>query len=70
MNIEETVELLQSLVRILVVDDFDLWHTFIRWHLDKEPNLQVIGVATDGPDAVRKAEELQPDLILLDLCRG
>lgn len=67
MNIEQKVELLQSLVRILVVDDFDLWHTFVHWHLDTEPNLHVIGVATDGPGAVRKAEELQPDLILLDI---
>jgi len=67
MNIEETVELLQSLVRVLVVDDLELWHTFVHMRLDKEPNLHVIGVATDGLDAVRKAEALQPDLILLDV---
>jgi DNA-binding NarL/FixJ family response regulator len=67
MNIEETVELLQLLVRVLVVDDVELWHTFVHMRLDKEPNLHVIGVATDGLDAVRKAEELQPDLILLDI---
>lgn len=67
MNIEETAELLQSLVRVLVVDDLELWHTFIHMRLDKEPNLHVIGVATDGLDAVRKAEELLPDLILLDI---
>ena len=67
MNIEETVELLQSLVRVLVVDDLELWHTFVHMRLDKEPNLHVIGVATDGLDAVRKAEALQPDLILLDI---
>jgi DNA-binding NarL/FixJ family response regulator len=67
MNIEETAELLQSLVRVLVVDDFELWQTFVHMRLDKEPNLHVIGIAVDGLDAVRKAEELQPDLILLDI---
>ena len=46
------MELLQSLVRVLVVDDVDLWRTFVRIHLEKEPNLQIIGVAADGLDAV------------------
>ena len=67
MNIEETAELLQSLVRVLVVDDLELWHTFVHVRLDKEPNLHIIGVAVDGLEAVRKAEKLQPDLILLDI---
>jgi len=67
MDIEETVELLQSTVRVLVVDDVELWQTFVHMHLDKEPNLHVIGLAADGLEAVRKAQELLPDLILLDV---
>jgi DNA-binding NarL/FixJ family response regulator len=67
MDVEEKVELLQSLVRVLAVDDVELWRTFVRMHLEKDPNLQVIGVAADGLDAVRKAEELRPDLVLLDI---
>ncbi len=61
------MQLQTSLVRVLVVDDVELWRTLVHMCLDKEPNLQVIGVAADGRDAVRKAEELRPDLILLDI---
>jgi hypothetical protein len=43
MDVEETMELLESLVRVLVVDDVELWHTLVHLHLDKEPNLHVIG---------------------------
>ena len=67
MDLGEKVKLLQSLVRVLVVDDVEPWRTFVRMHLEKEPNLHVISVAADGLDAVRKAEELRPDLILLDI---
>jgi DNA-binding NarL/FixJ family response regulator len=67
VEIEETVELLQSLVRVLVVDDFEPWNTFVHMHLGQEPNLQIIGVATDGLDAIQKVEALRPDLILLDI---
>jgi len=66
-DVEEKVELLQALVRVLVVDDVELWRTFVRMHLEKEPNLHVIGVAADGLDAVRKTEKLRPDLIVLDI---
>ena len=56
-----------STVRVLVVDDFELWRTIVQNLLDGEPNLRVIGVAEDGLEAVQKAKELQPDLILLDI---
>jgi DNA-binding NarL/FixJ family response regulator len=54
-------------VRILVVDDFEAWRRFVCLILSKNPELQVIGEATDGLEAVQKTEELQPDLILLDV---
>ena len=56
-----------SPVRILVVDDFEPFRRFIRSTLVKKPAFRVIGEASDGLEAVQKADELQPDLILLDI---
>jgi DNA-binding NarL/FixJ family response regulator len=52
---------------VLVVDDYEPWRRFVSTTLQKQPGLQVIGEASDGLEAVQKAEELQPDLILLDI---
>jgi len=54
-------------MRILVVDDYEPIRRFVCSTLKQKPGLQVIGEALDGLEAVRKAEELQPDLILLDI---
>jgi DNA-binding NarL/FixJ family response regulator len=56
-----------SSVRILVVDDFELFRRFVASILEKQPQLQVICEVSDGLEAVQKAQELQPDLILLDI---
>ena len=56
-----------GVVRILVIDDFDPFRRFVRSTLQARPGLDVIGEATDGLEAVQKAEELQPDLIVLDI---
>jgi DNA-binding response OmpR family regulator len=52
---------------VLVVDDFEPFRQFVRLALAKRPELQLIGEAADGFEAVQKAAELKPDLILLDL---
>jgi DNA-binding NarL/FixJ family response regulator len=56
-----------STVRILVVDDFELFREFVVELLGKRPELQVVGEASDGLEAIQKAVELRPDLILLDI---
>ena len=56
-----------SIVRVLVVDDFEPFRRFVRSTLGKRPDLQVVGEASDGLEAVHKAEELKPDLIVLDI---
>jgi DNA-binding NarL/FixJ family response regulator len=54
-------------IRVLVVEDFAPFVEFIGSTLRKESGLQIIGEVSDGLEAVRQAEELKPDLILLDI---
>jgi DNA-binding NarL/FixJ family response regulator len=54
-------------VRVLVVEDFVPFRQFICSTLARLHGLQVIGEVSDGLEAVQKAQELQPDLILLDI---
>ena len=54
-------------IRVLVVDDFELWRRLACTALEREPGFNLIGEAADGIVAVQKAQELQPDLILLDI---
>jgi len=56
-----------ELVRVLVVEDFLPFRRIICSLLRKSTELQVISEASDGLEAVQKAEELQPNLILLDV---
>jgi DNA-binding NarL/FixJ family response regulator len=56
-----------SSLRILVVDDFKDWRNQVRLLLQERPKWHVISEATDGLEAVQKAGELKPDLILLDI---
>ena len=54
-------------IRVLVVDDYGPWRRFACATLLKQPELQVIGEVSDGLEAVQQAQELQPDLIVLDI---
>jgi DNA-binding NarL/FixJ family response regulator len=56
-----------SSARVLVVEDFAPFRQFTCSLLAKRQHLQVICEVADGLEAVQKAEELQPDLILLDI---
>jgi DNA-binding NarL/FixJ family response regulator len=54
-------------IRVLVVDDYEPFRRFVRATLGVLSFTQVIGEASDGLDAIRKAEELRPDLMVLDI---
>jgi DNA-binding NarL/FixJ family response regulator len=55
------------LIRVLVVDDFAPWRNYVLEKLRENSCLHVVDFASDGLEAVRKAMELKPDLILLDI---
>jgi two-component system response regulator YesN len=52
--------------RILIVDDLEPMRKLIRAYLHEETGFLVCGEATDGLDAIDKAQKLKPDLIILD----
>lgn len=52
---------------MLVVDDYEPVRRVVRLILQARDDLQIVGEASDGLEAVQKAKELQPDLVLLDI---
>jgi two-component system response regulator NreC len=54
-------------VRLLVADDHKIFRQGIKKLLEEEPDLQVVGESADGRETVKKATELKPDVILMDI---
>ena len=57
----------ESSVCVLVVDDFEQWRRVVRTALQTNLGLQIFQEAGDGLEAVQKAQDLQPDLVVLDI---
>jgi len=53
-------------IKLLLVDDHTLFRESLHSHLDAIENFEVIGEAADGLEAVKKTEELHPDIVLMD----
>jgi len=54
-------------VRVLVADDQELVRTGLAMILDAQPGIEVVGQAVNGREAIELAEELRPDVCLLDI---
>ena len=58
---------MSSSVRVLIADDQQLVRTGLRMILDAEPDIDVVGEATNGHEAVAMTRQLQPDVVLMDI---
>lgn len=58
---------MRTMNRVLVVEDFVPFRSFVSALLREKPDFQIVNEASDGLEAVRRAGELHPDLILMDI---
>ncbi|MEO6496680.1 MAG: response regulator transcription factor [Solirubrobacteraceae bacterium] len=54
-------------IRVLLCDDVQAFRALMRYSLEEEDGIVVVGEAADGNEGIRQATELQPDVVLLDL---
>ena len=54
-------------IRVLIIDDHTLFRSGIRLLLERQAGFEVVGEASDGLEGVKRAKQLKPDVVLLDL---
>ena len=54
--------------RVVVVDDSDGFRSLLQWFLGSLPEVEIVGEARDGLDAIAQVERTKPDLVLMDVC--
>lgn len=58
---------MNDIIRIMIIDDHPLFRKGVSQIISDDPNFEVVGEAASGQEGLDLAEELQPDLVLLDL---
>jgi DNA-binding NarL/FixJ family response regulator len=56
-----------SSFRILIADNFEPWRRYVSSALQKDESLEIVGMASDGFEAVQRAIEFKPDLVVLSV---
>ena len=56
-----------KMIKTLVVDDNASFRRRVKEVLASEPDIEVVGEASDGQEAIHKARELEPDLVIMDV---
>ena len=54
-------------IRVLIADDHSVVRQGLRMFLTLDPDIEIVGEAADGAEALRLAQELKPDVVLMDL---
>src|SRR3989304_2217986 len=54
-------------IRVMLADDHPIFRGGVRAILEKETDIELIGEATDGQEAIEKSRELLPDVIVMDI---
>jgi DNA-binding NarL/FixJ family response regulator len=57
----------ERIVRVFLVDDVGAFRALMRFTLEEDPRIEVVGEASDGREGVAGVGELKPDVVLLDL---
>ena len=55
------------MIRVLIADDHGIVRSGLKMLIDRQSDMEVVAEAENGPDAVRLAAELQPDVVVMDL---
>jgi DNA-binding NarL/FixJ family response regulator len=65
--VADTASLPKAAIRVLLVDDHQVVRRGLRTFLEIQDDIEVVGEASDGEEGVARAEELRPDVVLMDI---